>query len=962
MRKLIYILVLLAAVLPFVSSAQGWENVYDGGQIEETRAADLTLDGGVIVAGIQSDIMFPEIIYSFLYKTDMEGNLVWEFYDTLSNGPFLEFHDVKSTSDGHYLISTDTETGPLVKKISEDGTTVWAHDFLDALEYDHIEDITETENGDYLMLGILYAGDLSDLALLRVDADGNVLWTKILSFPIDTHLLPGEVIESMNGEIMVVGYNRFFDTYLDALVWKFSAEGDLIWENEYDDNSDQHHAFTIVEMSNGDFVLGGLNDLDPTLSNQFVPTLRRIDADGNQLWFNTYPNNAQETTNWMSMERTDDDQIVLAGTSVFFSQSARDYYIMKCDADDGSEIWTNRFGFDNMEFLYEVLNAPDDGYYLAGHTRPPSGNSDVYVVKTDGQGNTYSNAIAGTVFYDENVSCDLDSAEIGLNQWIVNATDGNISYFTLTDSLGAYSLSLDTGTYEVTVYPITTYWEFCESPITIEVGVFDTITQDFAAQAIYECPLLDISIGSPFLRRCFDNTYTVQYCNYGTVTAEDAYIEIVLDPFMTFQSSSILLESQIEDTLTFNIGEVEVGACESFEIVVLLEVEGEPCDSLAFGSTHCIEAHVYPDSICLPSNNWSGASVEVDALCQADSITFYITNVGSASTQAALEYIVIEDDVILFEGNYDLGIGEMIPVTVATDGSTFRLEAEQEPNHPGMSMPSISVEGCGTEEVDFEFGFVNFFAQDDGDPFVDIDCQENIGAYDPNDKAGFPIGLGEEKFIDRGQEIDYLIRFQNTGTDTAFNVVIEDNISDLLNIASIRPGASSHPYSFDINLDGVVRFNFENIMLPDSNVNEVASHGFVKFKIAQQPDLDIGTQIFNTAGIYFDFNAPIYTNTTLHTIGENYLETAIIDPAFQSFANVKIYPNPFSAFTNIEVSGLDLKNGQFKLYDVTGRLIRDETISGNTHVLYKKGLHSGMYFYTIEHDGALLASGKLISQ
>ena len=150
---------------------------------------------------------------------------------------------------------------------------------------------------------------------------------------------------------------------------------------------------------------------------------------------------------------------------------------------------------------------------------------------------------------------------------------------------------------------------------------------------------------------------------------------------------------------------------------------------------------------------------------------FYIQNVGDAPTQSNLQYFVIEDDVILYEGTFSLDEGGTEIITVLTDGSTFRLEAEQEPNHPGMSMPSVSVEGCGDENLIFTFGFVNIFAQDDGDPFVDIDCRQNIGAFDPNDKMGFPLGYGDENYITRGQDIEYLVRFQNTGTDTAFNVV-----------------------------------------------------------------------------------------------------------------------------------------------------------------------------------------------
>ncbi|MBK8427474.1 MAG: hypothetical protein IPL27_16535 [Lewinellaceae bacterium] len=95
-----------------------------------------------------------------------------------------------------------------------------------------------------------------------------------------------------------------------------------------------------------------------------------------------------------------------------------------------------------------------------------------------------------------------------------------------------------------------------------------------------------------------------------------------------------------------------------------------------------------------------------------------------------------------------------------------------------------------------------------------------------------PTGRRGGTLYSQGEEIEYLIRFQNTGTDTAFTVMIMDTISTLFDITSLRPGASSHPYTFNLLGQGVAQFVFSNIMLPDSNVNEVASHGFVKLTIA----------------------------------------------------------------------------------------------------------------------------------
>lgn len=138
-------------------------------------------------------------------------------------------------------------------------------------------------------------------------------------------------------------------------------------------------------------------------------------------------------------------------------------------------------------------------------------------------------------------------------------------------------------------------------------------------------------------------------------------------------------------------------------------------------------------------------------------------------------------------------------------------------------------------------------------------------AYDPNDKQVYPNRSEQPPFTANYTLFDeallYTLRFQNTGTDTAFNIVLRDQLSEQLDWSSFRPGSSSHPYEATLHDDGLLEFHFRDILLPDSTTNEPGSHGFVQFEIAAHPDLEEGTSIENTAGIYFDFNPPIITNT-----------------------------------------------------------------------------------------------------
>lgn len=142
-----------------------------------------------------------------------------------------------------------------------------------------------------------------------------------------------------------------------------------------------------------------------------------------------------------------------------------------------------------------------------------------------------------------------------------------------------------------------------------------------------------------------------------------------------------------------------------------------------------------------------------------------------------------------------------------------------------------------------------------------------VCAFDPNDKAVTPKGIDTEGFIPLDQGLEYLIRFQNTGNDTAFTVTIRDQLDPNLDFNSVNPISSSHqPMDVNVDQNGQIKFIFENIMLPDSNVDNLGSQGFVKFSVSQLPNLLPNTPIVNTAGIYFDINPPVITNTVLNTI------------------------------------------------------------------------------------------------
>jgi uncharacterized repeat protein (TIGR01451 family) len=382
------------------------------------------------------------------------------------------------------------------------------------------------------------------------------------------------------------------------------------------------------------------------------------------------------------------------------------------------------------------------------------------------------------------------------------------------------------------------------------------------------------------------------------------------------------------------------------------------CDSI-LGQTHCSTATIGSSNPIDPLLQNPSSNLEITGECDGNEVTFTITNTGADMTEP-VEYVVIEDIVIqMVSAPIQLNSGESTTISFPANGSTWRIEMEQNPNHPWSLLASAAVEGCGTNGTgSFSLGFIPQFSQDDAEPFVDEDCVANIGSFDPNDKQGFPLGTGNEHVIRPGQSIDYLIRFQNTGSDTAFNIIVLDTLSSKLDIASVQLLGSSHPCELKLHQSNILQFVFKNIMLPDSNVNEATSHGFVKFHLAPKADLPNGTKIENQAGIYFDFNAPVMTNTTLHTINELVLETNNI--VTSAGVSLEVFPNPTQDFVFFQLKKATPTQGQVTLYDLQGKKILREKFNHNLFKINALNLKPGAYFFKIESNGVVLASGKLM--
>ncbi|MFN0213484.1 MAG: T9SS type A sorting domain-containing protein, partial [Saprospiraceae bacterium] len=162
---------------------------------------------------------------------------------------------------------------------------------------------------------------------------------------------------------------------------------------------------------------------------------------------------------------------------------------------------------------------------------------------------------------------------------------------------------------------------------------------------------------------------------------------------------------------------------------------------------------------------------------------------------------------------------------------------------------------------------------------------------------------------------------------------------------------------------GVISFTFNNIMLPDSNVNEPRSHGFVQFSIAPYADVPLGSVIENDAAIFFDFNEPVITNTTWHTIQKSPLSSAVQPEPKTVESDLEVWPNPFGERTNIRLKKKTSGTLLLKVFDSRGILVEQKSIVGSDIEYNSKHLPAGLYWAEVRNlKGELVSKGKLLRQ
>lgn len=925
----------------------------------------------------------------YILKMDSSGNFLWarsmgtslndeaqdiavdNWGNIYTTGRFDGFIDFDPSPTSSFNVNS-TGLDVFIQKLDAFGNFVWVQTF-----------------GNFLAMGMS----------IVTDDSGNVYSTGTFTGVVDMDPGIGVYNLTTSGNI---GANSY--------VQKLDPFGNLVWARKVSE-IDSLHSNSIVINKNNEIILSGhfksSADFDTgpdslmfntTIGKWALFTLKMDNAGVNQ-WVKV--NGQYDTISILANHTLIDQEDNIINIGDFFDSvdidpgpndfyisalQDKDIYIQKLDAN-GNFISGASIGGTSYDYIGNACFDPLNNLYIVGTCNGtidldpgPSqywvnneGYTDIFVVKLE------DNGIRGKVFLDVDQDCIKSSFEPGLENVILIINPGNI--VTTTNSSGLYFIdSLAAGTYTITVDTSNSNWiPTCPVSQTFTVINPDSSIQgpDFGFIYGYPCSQPDVSIVMPQMRRGFSNLIQIQACNEYSATniMDSAYCVVELPIGLLFLNASIPYIDLGNNRYSFYLGTLYPGQCINFMINAVVSLANNA------GATLCLEAQLYPQDSCVfdttynpynpsPSGSvspcttsWDGSSLMVEGACIGDSVRFVIYNTGDPvfgdmSCYAPVRVYV--DGQFYLLDSIQLAGGDSIVFMFEGNGSTWILQADQHPLHPGNSNPNAHVENCGSGTGNGT-GVVIQFPSDDADPVIDIYCGQVTAPLDPNDKTGFPGGLSDLNYIEQNQRLEYLIRFQNVGTDTAFNIVIRDTLSTDLNIFSVVSEASSHDYSFRIYGPRILEWTFSNIMLPDSNVNEAASHGFIKFKVDQINNLPFGTVIENSAAIYFDFEAPVITNTYFHTIHDFSMSVSVDKTQSPEQLEARLMPNPVSDQAILILEGLSGNNlMDIHIYDITGQMIR--TISGtdNSIPIDVNGLVKGMYVLQVLQDGKFAAVLRMI--
>jgi fimbrial isopeptide formation D2 family protein len=705
--------------------------------------------------------------------------------------------------------------------------------------------------------------------IIKADTAGKVIWgTRGGAYSNSAYT---SVVATSGGEFVTTGFQSIYN-YTASLyenkisVVKFSANGAGVWGKEFG-GLRTSMAQGITKTNDGGYAIAGYTNCNDTTvtdnhgTNTYDFWILKLNATGTLQWKRCFGGSGDDKA--YDIKQTTDGGYIVVGKNnstngnVTQSRGSEDAWIIKLD-NVGNLVWQKSLGGSNLDVFKSVIQTPDGGYIAVGNTFSNDldvsgnhGNWDVWVVKLDATGNVvWKKCMGGSnMETGANIISSEDHAYL-----ITGHTESNNGDVTGANGFAdAWLIKIDDAGNII--------WNKPAGSSTLD-------EYGFGAAAVSENQVYltstgtSLSGGDPsdgFLSK-LGNTSTIK----GTVYLDNNRngVKDATEPFTNNVVVQTVKSGYVRSTIPSN---------GSFRMDV---DTGQYLTSATFYNpyytvvpsviTSNFTSYFATDSISFAMQPMAGkrdVSVNLAAITPARpgfnaQYKLFYKNDGTDT---------IATGTVQFVKSNKLTVLSTSPAYSSINGDTLRWNySNLKPQDTANILINLKVAAPPTVNFGDRLNFVASILPVASDITPANDTARLIqlvgGSYDPNDKKEAHGGVLTQQQVAGSEWLNYTIRFQNTGTDTAFTVIVRDTLSSKVDWNSLQMTSASHAYQLAIKEGNKLTWTFDNIKLVDSIRNEPASHGYISFKIKANSNLSAGDTVRNTASIYFDYNLPVQTN------------------------------------------------------------------------------------------------------
>ncbi|MES2649965.1 MAG: hypothetical protein V4717_24020 [Bacteroidota bacterium] len=782
--------------------------------------------------------------------------------------------DTAQTGDFYYTVgylrSVKPYGGLMIAKLDKDGLSVWEKYPGQLIAGVKIYDgaiVKHTKDGGCVVIGHAYDSTAeerqSDVLVMKFDTEGNMLWHKMLGGTKDDgNWYENDLLELTDG-FLITGTTRsrdgdFASNHMDTLnknvfVAKLGSNGSLLWQKQYG-GSRHDIAFKMLTLKNGTYlilgatqslngdVIGAHNHLLDYASDGYYTNqgsyvhqpdsafaeeawVMNIDANGNQIWNRCYGGTnvsyilgAIETNSGLLLNGITNSK---DGDLANYEEQMIPFWLLNV-SPTGNINWqkTHKLfkGYKDEAFLESYndgggypnrIHKTKDGNFVTaisvrdkyGDIKSKHGGTDIVLVKINEAGNILWQKAIGGNSKDEVYDVQLDKYDNILFAGNTSSENDDM-YEPLNNS--NYMMVIgkagitNTISGKVFIDKNANYLQDAGEPLFNEGRISSYKKNDTTIARIFN---------GRYLNNVDTGTYITRYSSSN-------------DYYTVFPAQQNTLFNSFDQEAVIDFGLVPKPGIKDLQLSITTTSPARPGFDVGF---RIITKNVGTESIAgafiklkKPSTLTYLNATRATGLITADTITFVPLNMTAG-----------------FVDTLDINLKLGVPPAI-NNGDTLSFTA--------IAFPQAT----------------------DTTPNNNLATLREIvgGSFDPNDKTEAHTGIYTPTMKASGEPFQYLVRFQNTGTDTAFYVTVKDTLDSKVDIYSLETISSSHPYK--LSVDGnIATWQFDRIKLVDSTTNEPASHGYISFTVQPKNALKIGDTTRNKAAIYFDFNLPVITNENL---------------------------------------------------------------------------------------------------